>query len=87
MFGFVGMVALILVFGVILWRVLRIAKRAATPFDQLVAGGIAAMLGFQMFVNIGMNVAIMPVAGIPLPFMSYGGTHTLFLRTSSPSAC
>jgi rod shape determining protein RodA len=77
MLGFVGMVALILVFGVILWRVLRIAKRAATPFDQLVAGGIAAMLGFQMFVNIGMNVAIMPVAGIPLPFMSYGGTHTL----------
>ena len=51
--------------------------RASTQFDQLVAGGIAAMLGFQVFVNIGMNVTIMPITGIPLPFMSYGGSHTL----------
>jgi rod shape determining protein RodA len=77
MFGFVGMVLLLAVFGVIIWRTLRIAKRAVTPFDQLVAGGIAAMFAFQVFVNIGMNLAILPVAGIPLPFMSYGGTHTL----------
>jgi rod shape determining protein RodA len=77
MFGFVGMVVLIAIFALILWRVLRIARRASTPFDQLVAGGIAAMLAFQIVLNIGMNVAIMPVAGIPLPFMSFGGTHTL----------
>ena len=44
---------------------------------MLVAGGIVAMLGFQVFVNIGMTVGIMPITGIPLPFMSYGGSHTI----------
>jgi rod shape determining protein RodA len=44
---------------------------------MLVAGAIVAMLGFQVFVNIGMTVGIMPITGIPLPFMSYGGSHTL----------
>lgn len=77
MFGFVGMVTLILIFALIVWRTLRIARRAATPFDQLVAGGLAAMLAFQIFLNIGMNLTIMPIAGIPLPFMSFGGSHTL----------
>lgn len=77
MFGFVGMVLLLSIFAVVLWRIFRIARRAATPFDQLVAGGIGAMLAFQVVVNVGMNLAILPVAGIPLPFMSYGGTHTL----------
>lgn len=77
MFGFVGSTLLILAFGLVIWRTLRIMTRASTQFDQLVAGGIAAMLGFQVFVNIGMNVTIMPITGIPLPFMSYGGSHTL----------
>jgi rod shape determining protein RodA len=77
MFGFVGSTLLILAFGVVIWRTLRIMTRASTQFDQLVAGGIAAMLGFEVFVNIGMNVTIMPITGIPLPFMSYGGSHTL----------
>jgi rod shape determining protein RodA len=77
MFGFVGASLLILAFGLVLWRTLRIMTRASTQFDQLVAGGIAAMFAFQVFVNIGMNVTIMPITGIPLPFMSYGGAHTL----------
>ncbi len=77
MFGFVGAVLLILAFGLVIWRALRIMTRASTQFDQLVAGGIAAMFAFQVFVNIGMNVTIMPITGIPLPFMSYGGSHTL----------
>jgi Bacterial cell division membrane protein len=77
MFGFVGSALLILAFGLVLWRALRIMTRASTQFDQLVAGGIAAMLAFEVFVNIGMNVTIVPITGIPLPFMSYGGSHTL----------
>ena len=77
MFGFVGAVLLILAFGLVIWRALRIMTRASSQFDQLVAGGIAAMFAFQVFVNIGMNVTIMPITGIPLPFMSYGGSHTL----------
>lgn len=77
MFGFVGAALLILAFGLVIWRALRIMTRASTQFDQLVAGGIAAMFAFQVFVNIGMNVTIMPITGIPLPFMSYGGSHTL----------
>ena len=46
-------------------------------FGALVAGGVAAMLGFQWFVNIGMTIGIMPITGIPLPFVSYGGTSLI----------
>lgn len=77
MFGFLGAGGLILAYGLLLWRGLRITARASTQLDQLVAGGIVAMLGFEVFVNIGMTVGIMPITGIPLPFMSYGGSHTL----------
>ena len=76
-YGFVGAILLILALGLVIWRALRIMTRAATQFEQLVAGGIAAMLAFEVFVNIGMNVTILPITGIPLPFMSYGGSHTL----------
>ena len=76
-YGFVGAILLILALGIVIWRALRIMTRAATQFEQLVAGGIATMLAFEVFVNIGMNVTIMPITGIPLPFMSYGGSHTL----------
>jgi rod shape determining protein RodA len=76
-YGFVGATLLILVFGLVLWRCLRIAVLASSRFDQLVAGGITAMFTFQVFVNIGMNVTILPITGIPLPFLSYGGSHTL----------
>ena len=77
MFGFLGAGGLILAYGLLLWRALRITARASTQLDQLVAGAIVAMLAFEVFVNIGMTVGIMPITGIPLPFMSYGGSHTL----------
>jgi rod shape determining protein RodA len=77
MFGFLGAGGLIVAYGLLLWRALRIVTRASTQMDQLVAGGIVAMLAFEVFVNIGMTVGIMPITGIPLPFMSYGGSHTL----------
>ncbi|MFN8109985.1 MAG: rod shape-determining protein RodA [Thermoleophilia bacterium] len=77
MYGFVGAAGVLLLYGVILWRILRLTARAATQMEQLVAGGIGAMILFQVFVNIGMNVGIMPITGIPLPFVSYGGSHTI----------
>jgi rod shape determining protein RodA len=75
--GFVGGVLLLLLFVVLLARALIIAYRAQDRFGMFLATGIMAMLLFHMFINVGMNVGIMPVTGIPLPFVSYGGTNLL----------
>jgi rod shape determining protein RodA len=72
--GFVGSAGLIVLFGVLLWRAMRIAMRAEDLFGTLMATGIVCWFTFQMFQNIGMAVGIMPVTGVPLPFVSYGGT-------------
>ena len=77
MFGFAGGGLLILAYALVLWRGLRTMARASSQVDMLVAGAIVVMIGFQVFVNIGMTVGIMPITGIPLPLMSYGGSHTL----------
>ena len=77
MFGFVGGAALILLYAVVVWRGVRIASRAGTLFEVLVASAIVAMLAFQVSVNIGMTVGLMPITGLPLPLMSFGGSHTL----------
>ncbi len=74
MFGFIGAIALFVVIGLLLWRIMRVAHETQDPFAQLLAAGITAMIFFQAFVNIGMNVGIMPVTGIPLPFVSLGGS-------------
>ncbi len=75
--GFAGSVVLLLLFGVLIWRAFRIALLSKDPFGTYVAAGIAAMFAIQIFVNIGMNLGIMPITGIPLPFLSYGGTSLL----------
>ncbi len=72
--GFVGAAGIIALLAILLWRAVRIAMRAADLFGRLVATGIACWIGFQAFENIGMNLGIMPVTGVPLPFVSYGGT-------------
>jgi rod shape determining protein RodA len=72
--GFVGAAAIILLLGVLLWRAIRIAMRAADLFGRLVAAGVAVWIAFQAFENIGMNLGLTPVTGVPLPFVSYGGT-------------
>ncbi|WP_079188891.1 rod shape-determining protein RodA [Streptomyces kebangsaanensis] len=72
--GFVGAGALIALLGVVLWRALRIARDCPDLYGTVVAAGIAAWLSFQAFENIGMNLGIMPVTGLPLPFVSYGGS-------------
>lgn len=77
MFGFVGMVALIICYGVLLWRCIRAAETAKDQFGQLVAIGFAGLLFFQTFVNIGMNLGVMPVTGITLPFVSQGASSVV----------
>ena len=72
--GLVGGLVLIALFGVLLWRACSIARAASEPFPMLLAAGAVCWLAFQMFENIGMTLGIMPVAGIPLPFVSYGGS-------------
>jgi rod shape determining protein RodA len=72
--GLVGSAALIALLGVVLWRALTIAVRADDLFGRLAAGGIAVWFGFQAFQNIGMCLGIMPVTGVPLPLVSYGGS-------------
>ncbi|MGZ6791863.1 MAG: rod shape-determining protein RodA [Mycobacteriales bacterium] len=72
--GLVGASGIILVLGLVLWRGLRIASQATDPFGRLVAAGVVSWFAFQSFVNIGMTLGIMPVTGLPLPFVSYGGS-------------
>ncbi|MER7132989.1 rod shape-determining protein RodA [Streptosporangium saharense] len=75
-FGFLGSVAVVALMGVILLRGMRIARLCDDRFGTLVAGVIVCWLAFQSFVNIGMTIGIMPITGLPLPFVSYGGTAT-----------
>jgi rod shape determining protein RodA len=72
--GFVGAGVLIVLIGVVLWRALRIAQLAEDSFGTLVAAGVTCWFAFQAFENIGMTMGIMPVTGLPLPFVSYGGS-------------
>jgi len=74
--GFVGAALITALLGVVLWRGLRIAMQAADPFGLLLASGVLCWLAFQTFENIGMTVGIMPITGLPLPFVSYGGSAT-----------
>ncbi len=75
--GFVGALLLLFLFAALLLRGLVIAWRARDRFGMFLAIGIVAMLLFHMFINVGMNIGIMPVTGIPLPFVSYGGTSLI----------
>ena len=75
--GFVAGALLIGLFGVLIWRGLTIAYRATDRFGFFVATGVTAMFFCHIFINIGMNMALAPVTGIPLPFVSYGGTALL----------
>ncbi|GAA0590416.1 rod shape-determining protein RodA [Streptomyces crystallinus] len=72
--GFVGAGLILLLLGVVLWRACRIARETSELYGTVVAAGIIAWFGFQSFENIGMTLGIMPVAGLPLPFVSYGGS-------------
>ncbi|MBA4861812.1 rod shape-determining protein RodA [Streptomyces sp. PSKA54] len=72
--GFLGAGLIIVLLGVVLWRACRIARETTELYGTIVAAGIIAWFAFQSFENIGMTLGIMPVAGLPLPFVSYGGS-------------
>ena len=72
--GFVGAGVLLLLYGVLAWRILRTAQLARDIYGRLICAGVFALLVFSVFENVGMNMGIMPVTGIPLPFLSYGGS-------------
>ena len=76
-FGFVGAALVLSLFALAIWRALRILTMAKNLYGALVAGGITAMLMFQVFVNVGMTIGIMPITGIPLPLLSYGGSSVI----------
>jgi rod shape determining protein RodA len=75
--GFVGATVVLGLLGVIAWRVLRAAQLARDAFGRLLCAGIFTFLAFSIFQNAGMTMGIMPITGIPLPFLSYGGTAVL----------
>jgi rod shape determining protein RodA len=75
--GFVGAGLVLSLYALLCWRALRILTLSKNLYGSLIAGGVVAMILFQVFVNVGMNVGIMPITGIPLPLMSYGGSSVL----------
>ncbi|MDH4111980.1 MAG: rod shape-determining protein RodA [Actinomycetota bacterium] len=76
-FGFFGSAFVLSLFALLLWRAIRIAYLSKDGFGTYLAAGVASMFAIQIFVNIGMVIGIMPITGIPLPFLSYGGTAML----------
>jgi rod shape determining protein RodA len=76
-YGFLGAGLVLCLYGLLIWRTLRILTMSKDLFGSLLAAGVAAMLMFQVFVNVGMTVGIMPITGVTLPLMSYGGSSVI----------
>ena len=77
--GFLGAMLLLVLFGALLWRILVSGWRSRDPFGMMFASGLASMILFQLVVNLGMVIGIMPITGIPLPFISHGGASLISL--------
>jgi rod shape determining protein RodA len=77
--GFIGAIILLILFGALLWRLLVSGWRSKDPFGMMFASGLASMILFQLVVNLGMVIGIMPITGIPLPFISHGGASLISL--------
>jgi rod shape determining protein RodA len=75
--GFAGAATVLALLAIVSWRVLHAAQVARDPFGRLLATGAFALIAFSVFENAGMAMGIMPIAGIPLPFLSYGGSATV----------
>lgn len=80
--GFFGAGLVFLFFGIFFWRAIRTARLAKDNFGYLLAVGIVIMIFVQFLINIGMNIGVMPVAGVPLPFLSYGGSSLVAMLAS-----
>jgi rod shape determining protein RodA len=77
--GFIGAMILLILFSALVWRLLVSGWRSKDPFGMMFASGLASMIVFQLFVNLGMVVGLMPITGIPLPFISHGGASLISL--------
>lgn len=75
--GFIGVVIVFILFGFIIWRLINIASLSAGNFEALFTMGVGVMLLAHFLIHVGMNVGLLPVTGLPIPFMSYGGSHLL----------
>lgn len=75
--GFVGVSMIFILYGVVFWRILDIAKKGATNFETLFGLGLASVFLSHVVIHVGMNIGLLPVTGITMPFMSYGGSHML----------
>jgi rod shape determining protein RodA len=76
-YGFLGAAVVLSLYALLIWRALRIVTLAKNLYGALIAGGVLATLMFQVFVNVGMTIGIMPITGVPLPLMSFGGSSVL----------
>ncbi len=76
-FGFLGAAFVVFLYAVLFWRAIRVIRISSSFYGTLIAGGVVAMLVFQVIVNVGMNLGLMPVTGITLPLISYGGSSVL----------
>jgi rod shape determining protein RodA len=76
-FGFLGSAFVVFLYAVLFWRAIRVMRISRSFYGAMIAGGVVAMLAFQVIVNVGMNLGLMPVTGITLPLMSYGGSSVL----------
>jgi rod shape determining protein RodA len=76
-YGFMGAAVVLSLYALLIWRAIRILTMAKNLYGTLIAGGILAMMMFQVFVNVGMTIGIMPITGVPLPLMSFGGSSML----------
>ena len=76
-YGFLGAALVLSLYALLIWRALRVLLMAKDLFGALIAAGVAAMLSFQVFVNVGMTVGIAPITGVTLPLMSYGGSSVI----------
>ncbi len=77
--GFIGAMILLVLFSALVWRVMVAGWRSKDPFGMVFASGLASMIVFQLFVNLGMVIGLMPITGIPLPFISHGGASLISL--------
>lgn len=75
--GFLGVMVVLILYGIMLWRILKIARATRDPFGQLVAAGVFVLLSVSLLVTGGMNMGLLPVTGLPLPLLSYGGSNLL----------
>jgi rod shape determining protein RodA len=76
-FGFLGAAFVVFLYAILFWRAIRVMRVSSSYYGTMIAGGVVAMLAFQVIINVGMNLGLMPVTGITLPLMSYGGSSVL----------